>query len=272
MLVFIDRGSDFPAETQSLLDSFHSPKSFCFRDDPTRQTTRAVNIYSTDRNQVRGFQYKTPKKRLQPIDLKEAPVKEALPPRYMHCICAAGRAQEMSQELESFGWRSDVSMVYEPVPDLCCPSELPALQRVLPHIEVFSPNHTEAAAFFGQDLVHPDRSAIEDLCRKFLDLGAKDKIVIRSGAMGSCGLQRARPDHFVWVPAFHTDQSKVVDPTGGGNSFLVCLMRSTTKYLRFSTNWVLCVRVRPTPFIGWFDGWFSVESRRSAAGNALCQR
>lgn len=220
--MFVDRGYDFPSDIQALLDSFNSPNSLCFRDDPSRQTTRAVNIYSSQRGQVRGFQYLTPKKRLNPVDLKDASRgPEALPPRYLHCICAAGRANDMCSELDAFGWASRVKMVYEPVPDCCVFSDLPDLQRVLPRIDVFSPNHTEAAAWFDQDLVEPDRKTVEALCLRFLDLGAKDMVVIRCGAMGSCGVRRADVKTFHWVPAFHTDQSKVVDPTGGGNSFLV---------------------------------------------------
>jgi len=42
-------------------------------------------------------------------------------------------------------------------------------------------------------------------------------IVVRSGKEG-CYI--AMKEHAVWLPAYHQSSEKVVDPTGGGNTFL----------------------------------------------------
>lgn len=220
-LFVIDRGHDFPSAIQTTLDSFNNKRSFCFRDDKSRKTTLALNVYSSNQGEIRGFEYLTPRKRLNPRDLMDAR-KVTLPPKYLHCVCAAGRATEIIEEIKELGWMQDTRLCFEPIPDLCAPSELVSLTKVLPDVDIFSPNHTEAAAFFGgEPLVDPQRGVVEQLARKYLDLGAKNKIIIRCGALGACGLSRSNPDCCIWVPAFHQDQVNVKDPTGGGNSFLV---------------------------------------------------
>jgi len=47
----VDRGHDFPSHVQAKLDSYGSDM-WLFRDDPTRETTAAMNHYRGDH---RGF-------------------------------------------------------------------------------------------------------------------------------------------------------------------------------------------------------------------------
>lgn len=68
---------------------------------------------------------------------------------------------------------------------------------------------------------HVDQKAVEEHAQRFLDQGIGSEgngaIVVRCGAVGCVVLSRAARR---WLPACHTDSSKVVDPTGGGNGFL----------------------------------------------------
>lgn len=183
---------------------------------PLTQSSRACPPRASD------FEYLTPRKRLEPNDL---------PPRlrtaqYLHFVCSPTRALVIAAQLSpSFS----PSLVYEPIPDRCTPDELPALREVLPLVRVFSPNHEEAAAFFGlgpEEVARGERGGIEDTARRFLDLGAADVVLIRSGPLGAYAVRRGQEENGVWVPAYHSyadgrATGKVVDVTGAGNSFLV---------------------------------------------------
>jgi sugar/nucleoside kinase (ribokinase family) len=113
-------------------------------------------------------------------------------------------------------------------------------------VDVFSPNHLELAAFFGESL-SPSASAsasegysekdktktkIEELALKFLDSGVGPSgnglMLIRAGEHGCLLRSRALPSP-VWIPTFYDPDSgskprkqhaKVIDPTGAGNAFL----------------------------------------------------
>ncbi|KAJ8086369.1 hypothetical protein PM082_005192 [Marasmius tenuissimus] len=81
------------------------------------------------------------------------------------------------------------------------------------------PNAEEALSLLSIPLP-PTKAAIEKAADKFLELGAKEAVVIRSGGLGAYVLTRARPGE--WITAFWgaEDMKEVVDVTGAGNSFL----------------------------------------------------
>lgn len=117
-------------------------------------------------------------------------------------------------------------MCFEPIPDRCIPEELNSLIEVLPHLAVFSPNHEEALSLLGMkdqynevsQSLSEKKSILENVAERFLELGVKGLVVIRSGAMGSFSQRKGMKG--CWVEAYHTDSSRVLDPTGAGNSFL----------------------------------------------------
>lgn len=229
--MIIDRGTDWPTWIQSQLDTFRT--IFHYRD-ADRLTTKAINTY---RGETRDFAYLTPKRRLEPSDLY--PDLEA---EYLHCVCMPTRLMDILEELKELNW--DPKIVYEPIPDYCLPSELENLKKVLGSVHVFSPNHEEAQAFFGAG--EGNKESIEQLCEAFVGFGAK-RVVIRSGSMGSCGLEK--DGKLVWVQPYTVDQSKVVDPTGCGNAFLVCerkgILVQADRIAGRNYRWFISARGRP---------------------------
>lgn len=142
-------------------------------------------------------------------------------------MCSPTRALEIVAELDALGW-TDTKLVYEPIPFCCIPSELPALRQVLPRIHYFSPNHEEAGTFYSlriEELSDVEKlKEIERLAQVFLDEGAMNTVIIRSGKAGAYVKERqgnANTEQGVWVPAYYKSPEKVVDVTGAGNAFLV---------------------------------------------------
>lgn len=143
-------------------------------------------------------------------------------------------------------------IVYEPVPDLCIPEEFENCLKALKSVDFVSPNHVELCGFFGKephdenaqsgecliltsmlklnarDSLYANvcslpeaRETIEQCCRVWLESGignqGKGAIVVRVGKDGCYIASRQKTR---WIRAYHQNSSKVVDPTGGGNTFL----------------------------------------------------
>lgn len=170
------------------------------------------------------FKYLGERTRLEPIDLP-TPLRTS---NFLHFVCSPTRSLVIHSQLlpplnTTPTWTP--SLVFEPIPDRCIPEELPSLQKILPHIAVFSPNHEEAWSFFGVDVeevAKRGKEGIEEVARKFYEEGAGGDVVIRSGALGAYAIEKGQ-EKGVWVPAYHSYEStgKVLDVTGAGNSFLV---------------------------------------------------
>ncbi|GJN90820.1 hypothetical protein Rhopal_003834-T1 [Rhodotorula paludigena] len=220
--ILVDRGYDWPAEVERELETY-GKEMWVYREKPDAPTTRALNLYTGEH---RDFEYLTPRVRLEPQDLP-APMRTS---QYLHFVCSPTRARVitslLSPPLNPTPHRRP-QCVYEPIPDRCVPDELEPLRAVLPLIDVFSPNHEEAGAFFGwstAEVARGGRGGIEAIAKRFLDAGAKDVVLIRSGPLGAYAVRRGE-ERGVWVPAYHSYEDgratgKVVDVTGAGNSFL----------------------------------------------------
>lgn len=84
-----------------------------------------------------------------------------------------------------------------------------------PHILCTSPNAEEALSLLSIPIDHPpSRSSVEQAAGHLQELGAKDAVIIRSGALGAYVLTRESGGR--WIEAFWTedDASKIVDVTG----------------------------------------------------------
>ncbi|SNX84946.1 related to MAK32 protein [Melanopsichium pennsylvanicum] len=234
--MIIDRGCDWRPSDQAVLDCFdqtcsvggsRSGSMWKYRSRPDG-TTRAVNIY---KGEHRGFDYLSPKIRLQPADLQECNQGEL--PEWFHLICSPERALETIAQVDNIlrreedGGKGWPKLIYEPIPDSCAPENLQECLRVLPKLQVFSPNHEEAACLLGlqhewEKVKKSSTESIVDFITNMLagsfvehlmqsqegidsgqDADARGPIIcIRSGAWGSV-VGRAGLG-FSHVPAWHT--------------------------------------------------------------------
>ncbi|KAJ7499142.1 Ribokinase-like protein [Mycena latifolia] len=200
--MIIDRGSDFPPSMESKLAEF-GEEMWVYRNQPVG-TTRAINTYRGD---FRSFNYITPRIRITPKDFQGTRLEK---PNTLHFICSPSRASAIMSEVQQIpGWNPTV--IYEPIPDRCVPEELDPLVKVLPLVQILSPNAEEALSLLSLPLP-PTKKLIEEAAHKFLELGVgvdgKGCVIIRSGSMGASSFWTSK------------DADKIVDVTGAGNSFL----------------------------------------------------
>ncbi|KAK0365444.1 hypothetical protein LTR02_009656 [Friedmanniomyces endolithicus] len=217
----IDAGTDFPAAVHSQIESWQTSALIRPRE---ALTTRGWNGYGE--NESRAFRYLTEKKRLTVDDLSP----DFLGARSFHLICSPLRCIDMIQQILTHRTEHNEAnpyIIWEPVPDLCIPAELPNTLQAMKHVQVISPNHEELASLFSQ--THPatgvDRALLENHAQRLLASGIgpaannnNGAVVVRAGKEG-CYIA-ARDGSARWLPAYHQDSRKVVDPTGGGNGFL----------------------------------------------------
>lgn len=123
-------------------------------------------------------------------------------------------------------------IIWEPAPFSCLAVNLQSCLDAVRMVDVFSPNHLELAALFGQSRpVVADKDKIESQALRFLDSGVgldgKGTVIVRAGEHGCVIMARAMSP--IWLPPFYQStpgdkpDAKVVDPTGAGNTFLGAL-------------------------------------------------
>jgi sugar/nucleoside kinase (ribokinase family) len=186
----IDAGSDFPPVISTQISTWQT--SVLIRSDPTRLTTRGWNGY--DSNQNRAFKYTTPKLRLSETDLNPA----LLFSKSFHMVCSPTRCIDLvtgilRKRKAVNPYAEKPLFIWEPVPDLCTPTELLNCTNALPYVDICSPNHAELAGFMGDaDLgLDPetglvDKLAVERACEQLLGSMPLQSfaLVIRCGAAG----------------------------------------------------------------------------------------
>ncbi|KAK5941583.1 hypothetical protein PMZ80_005531 [Knufia obscura] len=234
----VDIGSDFPPEVKENIDRWNT--TCVFRTDTSRLTTRAWNGYGE--NELRSFKYLTPKVRLEVSSLNQS----QLLSKSFHMVCSPQRCLDITTKLEearrSLKQYQRPHVVWEPIPDLCSPEELLRFQSAAVHCSIVSPNHEEIKMFFAPDFV--ENASQSDLVSKLMpwnffeteidDTASLPVAIVREGANGStaylCDAERVSQFH---VPAYHTQDmaSSVVDPTGGGNTYLGALAIAMTDAL-----------------------------------------
>lgn len=260
----VDMGHDFPDSIHAQLDSWNT--NCIFRLDKSRLTTAAWNGYGE--NEFRQFKYITPKKRLEVEDLDERQVNARAfhmvcsPARAKVLVEGVERRRvESSHTWHRNGGAVDEDdigdvdehdpiFVWEPVPDLCTPEELARMKETASLVDVLSPNAEEFAAFFegmpGLDtrqeqvkwLFSTGTNGSEKEKNEMSSDGTKTKkrqrkrkqliLVIREGAHGCTTYTDSNDTKGFHLPAYHTTASRVLDPTGGGNTFLGALAIALT--------------------------------------------
>lgn len=209
----IDKGSDFPVVVEKKILSWNT--GIVWNHDPTRLTTRGINIY--DEDDIRHFKYKTKKKRIEPEDITSHP--QLIRSRTFHIISSVERCESIIDAiLASVPDGIDPIFIYEPLPDDCIASNFERLKLLLPKIDVFSPNLNEMSDLAGLDQLPRTMSEVQQLSLKFTPFLKKKNAgtVVRCGPLG-CFIKTA--DVEISLPAYHTSQDRVVDVTGGGNLF-----------------------------------------------------
>ena len=225
----VDQGSDFPPEFKSVIDRWQT--SCLFRSDLNRLTTRAWNGYGADEYRCRShfsqdcriligvaFKYLTPKLRLEEHSLIDDQVLASS----FHMVCSPKRCITLIEGISAR--RSHLRpglappiFVWEPVPDLCTPQELENMQEAAGHVNVVSPNGSELKQFFaGLGSTHSEEEMVQSI--KGTDEHDETlSVVVRNGADGSRLYLGSKMLH---LRAYHQDCVRVVDPTGGGNTYL----------------------------------------------------
>lgn len=113
-------------------------------------------------------------------------------------------------------------MVWEPVPDLCIPEEPAKLRKAIQDVDVVSPNTEELLGFFMSETpAWSEEQAAKEILHWGIGSHGKGALIVRQGSKGCVAYLRECRFH---LRAYHLDMpSKVVDPTGGGNTFLGAL-------------------------------------------------
>ncbi|CAI5757590.1 unnamed protein product [Candida verbasci] len=199
----VDKGSDFPSTIVEELNSWQT--GIIYRVDDSRLTTRGCNIY---KDGIRSFTYVSPKLRLEVDDiLKYDNLKTS---KTYHLICSIERCESIINKILLFN--PGAIFIYEPLPDDCKFENLEKLKKLLPLIEIFSPNLDEAIELTNKN----ELGEISEEFRKYLKIKGSG-VIIRCGKDG-CYIKTKTGDKFS-LPAYHQDQKHVIDVTGGGNSF-----------------------------------------------------
>lgn len=110
-------------------------------------------------------------------------------------------------------------IVFEPIPDLCLPSEFESLKLALRAVDVMSPNAEELAGFFDATKVRKQSEMADLIMRSGIGMDRSGALVVREGKDGVTIYTNRWSVH---LPAYHTAASSnmVKDPTGGGNAYL----------------------------------------------------
>ena len=224
----VDKGRDFPSEVELQLASWGT--GIIFRRDNNRLTTRGINFY--DKDEVRYFEYSSPKKRIEASDILANDRFGTT--KSIHIISSIDRCESIVHQLRgtmSYGSHSPI-FIFEPLPDDCISKNYESLARVLPYIDIFSPNLEEATRLAGLPSMPNTKEELEKLSQSFFShLPETAGCVIRCGKMG-CNIRTS--DLLIMLPAYYSDQSKVPDVTGGGNLFCGGFV---TGYCMSKGNW-----------------------------------
>ncbi|CAG8958476.1 hypothetical protein HYFRA_00009790 [Hymenoscyphus fraxineus] len=186
----VDEGSDFPAPIRDQIASWET--SCLIRSDPSRLTTRGWNGY--DEHQNRAFKYTTTKLRLDENSLSEP----LLFSKSFHLICSPARCIQLTNAILRRRKRVNPRapkpiFIWEPVPDLCIPSELLNTTNALPYVDICSPNHHELATLMGDPDLGLDpatgeisTAAIERSCEQLLSSMPLQSytLIVRAGPKG----------------------------------------------------------------------------------------
>jgi sugar/nucleoside kinase (ribokinase family) len=113
--------------------------------------------------------------------------------------------------------------IWEPVPGLCTPEHIDSFKLAIRQVDIVSPNSEELAGFFAGQC-----KSLEDMASDVIEWGIgpsiRGSLVVRQGKDGCSAFSKGHRIHLAaCYPPDAESQSKVIDPTGGGNAFLGAL-------------------------------------------------
>ncbi|KAL8653380.1 MAG: hypothetical protein Q9210_002130 [Variospora velana] len=227
----VHEGHDFPSLIKATIDAWETNCRFV--PTSSRPTTRAWNAYEP--NGFRSFRYMNEKVRIDETCLTS----EQMQSKTYHLLCSPDRCISMIRgidrkrrelaEADPDGVQSSSTQtekplfIWEPFPALCKPSEMGNFHDALKLVDVASPNLEEFCSLLGisLDLDQPSGwSLLRQKCAELIETrGPELVLVIRLGGKG-CFVAQA--DYHLRLPAYYDEltANQVVDPTGGGNTFL----------------------------------------------------
>jgi sugar/nucleoside kinase (ribokinase family) len=132
---------------------------------------------------------------------------------------------ELNKLRQECGIEAPPFIVWEPFPSACTTQNTNAFLQACRLVNVFSPNHLEISALCDDcPSGHFEPAKVENHARKFckaVGSGSKGVVVVRAGEHGSLTSQFQDVIQSVWLPPYYQlGATKVVDPTGAGNTFL----------------------------------------------------
>lgn len=229
----VHQGYDFPSHIKETIDLWET--SCRLISTPDRSTTRAFNRYEP--SGYRSFRYLNEKIRID----EDCLTTEQLLSKTYHLICSSDRCisviQGIHQKRRDLAAAHETSpkttmalmekpiFIWEPFPDLCKPSELGRFLKALKHVDVVSPNLEEFCELLGisVDLAQPSGWAwLRQNCSKLVEMNIGNSEIALVVRLGENGCFVAQQNRCLRLPAYHENNaaSQVVDPTGGGNTFL----------------------------------------------------
>lgn len=181
------------------------------------------------------FTYLTPVLKILPCHFKGGVI---LGSQSFHFLADPDEIKEQVQQLLALRREASIGtstlILWEPRPSSCTPANKDAIFEAAFLVDIFSPNHIELSALFGQSTPVPfDSSAVEELALLFITSGigsaGQGAVVIRAGEHGCFIASSTQAPR--WLPAYYepskesvevvaASPTKIVDPTGAGNAFL----------------------------------------------------
>ncbi|KAF1842052.1 Ribokinase-like protein [Cucurbitaria berberidis CBS 394.84] len=215
-------GRDFPDAIREQLLGWQMSLVLNLSED--KLSTRGLLEYEDDTFGPKKFRYTTPPLKASPIDLIDSYL---LNSRAFHLLATPEEVQKQIPELIKLraqrGVKKRPFLVWEPLPAACITRNRDAFLQACKLVDVFSPNHLEMSALFEDPplkMLQPDQ--LEAYALEFsraTGMSGNGIVIIRAGEHGSLATQNAAKK--VWLPPYYQDgATKVVDPTGAGNTFL----------------------------------------------------
>ncbi|CAL9730574.1 protein Mak32p [Monosporozyma unispora] len=227
----VDIGNDFPNELVPIMQSWDPNCTVLRKLD--RLTTRGINYYKGD-NDLRIFDYLTKKKQIHVQDWVECfgkPIFQNI--GYIHLVCSIERSKQIIEDIckiknfdpTQIQTEEKLTIIWEPLPDICQADNLPVINELIQGFIgikfIFSPNSEESSRLLGYEQEPSSLEECKIMTKKlYCNIKSTDHCVIRCGRLGSITYDY-EAKKLLHMPAYHTfTPQKVVDPTGGGNSFL----------------------------------------------------